>query len=356
MGLSPRPLAYCKRLISKTLANSGSRLAPIYLRISGNLVESELRWINQRSVGENDFRELMSIYPALQRILFIHIPKCGGTSIRKTLIQEYGCAPIPLRDVGTISQSIEYMMGSLPPKSSQGQLLAACAKERKSENLRQRFMRVFLGYGLAHSSKKVFMLGHKRARELTSFRRNSNDITLATVRSPADILKSLASYRVSHTLKNAQRTDSIKLLESLQLDLQGFTELVSTQPRHLTERILEKESPSLANYLAVDRHTDHASVWGGIRDQTIFIAHMSEQAQMLGKLFGKQNNQYRMNTSDNRQGLAAEFSGRIQKSWTESFVDADSIKLYQRLESSGVIGFWKNGGTIDEYRELLKTS
>ena len=142
----------------------------------------------------------------------------------------------------------------------------------------------------------------------------------------------------------------------MQLDYREFAELAASQPRELTERILTIKPPSLVSFLAMDRNTDHESVWQGIKDQTVFIAHMSEQNQMLGSLFGKQPNTHPRNTSDNRQPVAAKFSAALQNSWIEPFVDPDSTQLYQRLESTGIIGFWQKGGTVSQYRRLLRDS
>ena len=133
-----------------------------------------------------------------------------------------------------------------------------------------------------------------------------------------------------------------------------FSNLVASQPRELTERILKTKPPSLAAFLAMDQHTDHESVWRGIREHNVFIAHMSEQSQMLEGLFGKEISAYPKNTSDNQQGLTAKFYATMQKSWVEPFVEPDSALLYQRLESSGIIGFWRKGGTANQYRELLQ--
>lgn len=354
--IGARPLAYCRKLLCRTFALFGQFLAPLYLRTSRNFVRSELKWINKRTAGATDFYTLMPLYTSLQRVLFIHIPKCGGTSIRKTLVQECRCAPIPPSGAGVVNQSIEYMISAVPPRSPQGQLLQSCATQHTSEPLRQRFLRVFTAYDLATSPERVFLLGHKPARELVSYRRNSKDIMLTTVRSPIGMLKSMAAYRVSHTLKNTQRQDSIELLELLQLDIHAFTELARTQPEQLTGRILENQSPSLAAHLTLDSRTDHISIWEGIQGEGIFIAHMSEQAHMLSELFGQLSHQHRINTSDNRQGLAAEFTAGIQDSWIEPFIDTDSRQLYQRLESNGIIGFWKKGGTASEYRDLLASS
>ena len=354
--IGAHPLAYCRKLLCRTFALFGQFLAPLYLRTSRSFLRSKLKWINKRTVGAIDFYTLMPLYPALRRVLFIHIPKCGGTSIRKMLVQECRCAPIPLPDTGAVNQSIKYMIGAVPTHSPQGQLLQSCATQHTSEPLRQRFLRVFTAYDLATSPKRVFLLGHKPARELMPYRRNRKDIMLTTVRSPIEILKSMAAYRVSHTLKNTQRQDSIELLGLLQLDIHAFTELARTQPGPLTARILEHNSPSLVAYLTLDGRTDHSSIWEGIQSEGIFIAHMSEQAHMLSEVFGQLSHQHRINTSDNRQGLAAEFTAGIQDSWIEPFIDTDSRQLYQRLESNGIIGFWKKGGTASEYRDLLASS
>lgn len=53
---------------------------------------------------------------------------------------------------------------------------------------------------------------------------------------------------------------------------------------------------------------------------------------MLSELFGQLSHQDRLKISDNRQGLAAEFTAGIGNSWIEPFIDTDSRQLYRRLE------------------------
>jgi hypothetical protein len=356
IALRIRPMAFAGRLISKTLAKAGPRFAQLYHRTSERLVNSELKWINQWGINDDDFYDLLTLYPNLKRVLFIHIPKCGGTSIREVLVDDFQCAPIPLPGSGTINQSIDYMTASVFKRMQPGQLPQGDEIKNDGDTLRQRYLRVFTGYCFASNPGHLFILGHKRARELNPLYRPRSDFFFTTVRAPVAILKSMVTYRVSHTLKNRHRQDSIELLEAMQLDYQDFSELVTTNPKELTARILEIKPPSLVSYLAMDHRTDAEAVWQGIKEQSVFIAHMSEQDRMLAKLFGKQPQMTRKNTSEGREGLAGEFSAALQDSWLESSVEPDSALLYQRLESTGIIGFWGNGGTVAEYQELLQNA
>lgn len=347
---------FIKRLLITILANAGQRLAPAYQALSRHFAESEQQWINRRGIGDTDYYQLMSLYPERQRVLFIHIPKAGGTSIRRMLVRESKCAPIPTPGEGTVSQAIHYMHWSAPRKSMQRRFLNACAAERDAESLRQRFLRVFAGYCVAQSPQRMFILGHKTAGEMLPYYREGRDLFFATVRAPAEILKSLVAYRVMHTLDDKFRPDSIELLDSLQLDIHTFTELVRDQPRQLTELILAQQPPILTTFLAFNHQTDHESVWQGIKQRCVFLAHMSEQDQMLARLLGSEPSQRRENTSADRVGLAAEFTASIKGNWIEPFVHPDSTMLYQRLEAVGIIGFWEGGGTVRQYRELLNNS
>jgi hypothetical protein len=338
------------------LGNAGQRFEPAFLYLSNVFAKRELRWINQQGIGETDYHALLGLYPNLQRILYIHIPKCGGTSIRRSLVRENKCAPIPMPDSGSIEQSISFMLWSASRKSVQRKFLNSCATAHAPETLQQKYLRVFTGYCVTQAPTRMFILGHQRASEMLPYFRDGRDLLFATVRAPAEILKSLVAYRVTHTLEDQLRPDSIKLLDSLQLSIEAFTELASFQPQRLTELILERPKPALNAYLAFDDRTDHESVWQGIKDRSVFLAHMSEQDHMIAKLLGNPPGLHLENTSANRQGMAAEFTASLQQSWIEPFVDRDSMMLYQKLDALGVIGFWKSGGTVPEYIDLLENS
>jgi hypothetical protein len=346
----------CKRFLINILGNAGPRFKRAYLTSARKLAENEQSWLISQGIGGTDFHELISLYPSLQRILYIHIPKCGGTSIRRSLVKENKCAPVPMPDSGSINQAISFMLWSASPLSPKRRFLNRRATAQAGENLQQKYLRVFTGYCVAQAPKRIFVLGHQRASELVTFFREDRDLLFATVRAPAEILKSLVTYRVTHTLEDQLRPDSVELLDSLQLDIKAFTELASTRPQRLTELILERHQPALNAYLAFDHRKDHESVWQGIKDRSVFLAHISEQAPMIRMLLGNQPGTHRENTTASHDEISAEFNAAIRESWLEPFIDWDSMTLYKRMESSGIIGFWQNGGTVRQYLALLKSA
>jgi hypothetical protein len=317
-------------------------------------IEQEALQMQQRGIGTTDYFGLMDLQPESQRVFFIHIPKCGGTSIRKILVLHNRCAPVPLPGSGPVDQSIAYMAHSCPARTPQGKLLRSYLAEDAAEDRQQRFLRVYAGYQLLQSPRRMFILGHKQARELVPYYRPDKDLFFTTVRDPAEILKSMVAYRVSHTLANDKRPDSVNLLKYLKMDIDSFTDAVKTQPRTLAERILRQDAPCMAAFLSFDRKSTRASVVKNLKAYSVFIAHMSEQSQMLSALFGEQPTQPHENSSHTRQGLAAEFTAMVPMEWTSPFVDKESQEIYRLLQQSGVIGYWEQGGTRAGYLELLR--
>ncbi len=344
------------RWLAKRALRLSVRFQEIYVSLAIRSVrEDALRLISELEDKE-DFNGLLSLYPDLQRILYIHIPKCGGTAIRRALVQQIRCAPIPEATEQAMKQAIAYM-GNTPRLSQPRQLLKQLTGEVESETLPRQYLKVFAGYQLTQTPQKVFFLAHKTARELLPDYRAGKDLLFTTVREPTEILRSLVAYRVFHTIKDCLQPDSMELLNSLNLNIDTFIELAENQPRKLTELILRTNTPpTLAAFLSCDGKTDCDSVWSGIRNHTIFIAHKNEQAQMLEQLFGRQIKNVRDNTSDGRIGLAADFMAAIEDSWITPFLYPGSVKLYQKLESSGIIGFWEMGGTLAEYQDLLRNT
>lgn len=353
VALRVRAREHLVRLCLSVLAWAGKPLSPVYRAIAEAFVSNEVDRIKQLEIGTSSFYGLLRLYPDLQRTFFVHIPKCGGTSIRQSLVDEYGCAPVPLPGPGATRQAIDFMVGSVPPETPQGDLLAACTADIE-QGLSPAMLRVFTAYRLVRSPRRAFILGHKITREILPFYRADKDTIFTTVRDPAEALKSMVAYRVSHTLGNRNRIDSVEFLSALQMGYAEFERLATADPRSLTERALTSESLSLANFLASAEDTDCESVWQGIKKNNIFIAHMSEQSDMLTQLFAKRPVSRHKNRSEHRHGAAAEFSNALQEQWIEPFVDPESRALYRTFVSAGIPGFWKNGGSVEEYLKLIE--
>jgi len=344
---------FAGKLLTRALTRPGNLLEPAYVAAFGSLVNGEVARINRLAIGRAGYLGLMSLYPELQRTFFIHIPKCGGTSIRQSLVDEYRCAPVPMPTEGATRQSIDYMRRSMPPDNPLRQSKVA-GQGDPEQDPEQEFLRMFTAYRLARVPERIFIFGHKFAREMMPFYRQGRDIFFTTVRDPTESLSSMLAYRVSHTLANRHRVDSVAFLQSLQVEYPEFEELVAGNPEGLTELALKKTMPSLSAFLSMNDQTDCESVWSGLREHSVFIAHMSEQSAMLEKLFGSRPKKRRKNSSQSRQGIAADFSSRLRSDWIAPHVDPESRLLYERLESAGVIGFWKTGGTMRQYQEILK--
>jgi len=339
--------------LARALARPGTLFEPAYLAAFESVINREVARINRLDIGSTSYYGLLSLYPELQRAFFIHIPKCGGTSIRLSLVDEYCCAPVPLPGASATHQSIDYIQRSLPEGNPWRRLLDTSANTT-DRDLAQGFLRAFTGYRLIRNPGRAFILGHKFAREMVPFYREERDFFFTTVRDPAEALKSMLVYRVAHTLANRRRADSLEFLQSLQIDYPQFEELVAQNPEALTQLALARKTHSLANFLSMGSQTDCESVWTGLREKTVFVAHMSEQSRMLAALFGNRPRTRRKNRSGYQRGLAAEFAAAVQDDWIRPYVDPESRRLYDRLAATGIIGFWEAGGTISQYRQLIE--
>ncbi|NQX89792.1 MAG: hypothetical protein HRT77_14135 [Halioglobus sp.] len=338
-------------MAANILAKAGSRFRSRHDRATCRLAKTEQRWIERWRINPNHLFDLMSLYPTLQRVFFVHIPKCGGTSVRQQLVTTYSMAPVPIPSMGAIRQSIDFM--DTLPTPSQTQPINQALRTSTPFRLREEFLQSFAIFLARNDPRQMFVLGHQKARELRPLLRPGTDLVMTTVRPPLDILRSMVIYRIDHTLKNPQRFDSLELLEALQLRHTDLKALVSADPRTATERILALTPLSLASYLALDDSTDHEAIWNGIQTLPLYIAHVSELDHMLATLFGGSRITIKKNSSEGRAGLTANFAAALRDEWLAPFIDSDSAQLYQRIDSSGIIGFWQKGGTIADYQRLL---
>lgn len=300
-----------------------------------------------------NFYSLMSLRPQMQRILFIHIPKCGGTSMRRTLVQDSHCAAIPVEGVGAVGQSIRYMVKSVRPRGPEGQLLHAFSTDVETGGIHEQYLRTFAAFCHALDAKRVFILGHKPADELLPLWRPEVDLFMTVVREPAAMLKSLAAYRVSQAIAQPNAPTTAQTLRHVSLKHDALVAMATDDPKALTERLLRSEAPSLCGYLAFDNNPAWESVLAGLKERKVFISHMKEQSRMQASLMGGEIKPRVENSSSSRKGIAADFSAAVSTEWTEPFVDDNSRTLYERLVNSGIIGFWEKGGTAEQYQDLL---
>ncbi len=296
----------------------------------------------------------MPVYPKLKRAFFIHIPKCGGTSIRQNLVESYGVAPIPLTSPGTIRQSVRFMVSSVYRRGILKDIGSRNDIHQQDASLRSTYLRALVAFMIATNPRYFFILGHQRAKELIPFYRGAPDLIFSTVREPVAMLRSLVNYRVFHILANQNRQDSKEILAALNCTFDEFNVLLESEPEALVFKILSANKASLASYLSLDGNTDPNIVWSGICNYDIYIAHVSEHDDLQKALFGKWPRALHKNATDTSADFIESFNARLQDEWIRPHVDSASSALYERFVEYGIIGFWKGGGSPESYRRLLR--
>ena len=349
-----RPLADLGKVFARLLGKMGPMARKFYACCIERQIRSELRWISKKNIDENNYFGLMSLYPGLKRVFFVHIPKCGGTSIRQNLVESYGVAPIPLTSPGTIQQSVQFMVSSAYRRGILKDIGSRDGVHQQDNSQRSTYLRVLVAFMVATNPRYLFVLGHQRAKELAPLYRGAPDLMFSTVREPLAMLRSLVNYRVFHTLANQNRRDSKELLDELDCSFDEFYALLRSDPKSLVSQVLSVKKPSLTSYLALNEHTDSETVWSGICSHNIYIAHVSEQDEFQKALFGKKPRALHKNATDTNSDFIESFNADLQDEWIRPHIDIDSAELYQRFVNNGIIGFWKNGGTLETYRQMLR--
>jgi hypothetical protein len=76
---------------------------------------------------------------------------------------------------------------------------------------------------------------------------------------------------------------------------------------------------------------------------------------MLRQAFDVDVPERKENASVQREGPGADFGQCIEDAWLAPFVAREDLALYERFETAGLLGFWRAGGTVGEYRERLSS-
>lgn len=333
-------------------------LATIHRRIKTKkwirAARSELAHILSQQEQNSSYGFLFDCMAHLDRVLFIHIPKCGGTSLEKSLVTDVNCVPVPQDSVPYYRLENFFMASAVLPESFEQQFLQKFVGSADPNDVRDRYFRMQAAYKVACQPSRIFAIGHKSLRDLAPLSRGERDIFMTTVRAPADILKSLVGYRVFRIFEGGEIAS--RLLQKLQLDTARFETLVESDPEYLTNLILGAEAPSLCQMLQFDVPGDGESVWCGIKPNKVFIAHMSEQQQMLQQIFGTPIQNRVENTSSKWTGIGSDFKAVVEDAWLRPFINPEDAYLYDCMTNAGIFGFWRDGETPQECSTLLESS
>ena len=315
---------------------------------------SELAHILSQQEQNSSYGFLFDCMAHLDRVLFIHIPKCGGTSLEKSLVTDVNCVPVAQDSVPYYRLANFFMASAVLPESFEQQFLQKFVGSADPNDVRDRYFRMQAAYKVACQPSRIFAIGHKSLRDLAPLSRGERDIFMTTVRAPADILKSLVGYRVFRIFEGGEIAS--RLLQKLQLDTARFETLVESDPEYLTNLILGAEATSLCQMLQFDVPGDGESVWCGSKRNKVFIAHMSEQQQMLQQIFGTPIQNRVENTSSKWTGIGSDFKAVVEDAWLRPFINPEDAYLYDCMTNAGIFGFWRDGRTPQEWSTLLESS
>ena len=296
-------------------------------------------------VSELSFR-LADAHPELRRLLHIHIPKTGGTSLDAILCARRETLPVPVfpEYLPTI---LRELMGQEPVEDQAPAQLLSQYFSLKDRLLAQGKLRWLLP------------VTHIRLAEAIGHTRDHRDVRFTLLRHPREQVVSMLRFRIMHTLHKPDCIIHRAIHQILGMTRDAFLSRAQASDPELFRMILRLDTEVARNLgfsswlcLPGQPHTSEQML-ASIATHGIHCATAATMTRMVHRLTGLTDpsapSLHRNRTDDlNHSGLRL----HIDDSVITPFVEESSVELFARLQEADALAVWADptSSTNDYWR------
>jgi hypothetical protein len=280
--------------------------------------------------------------PDLKRILFVHIPKCGGSAFTMHLASSRRVAIAPTKDY--LYDAVLDIYAASNPLSP--------VKTETELGFRTGIEQLLCPSSDAKPITHIAPFNHLDLLTAISLYREGMDQILCLLRPPLEVSESMLKYRIGHVLQHPTARDSLELLSGLGTTPEKFRAMAEANDQALYAAILEreKEAMDLANWLLVpfqERADAAMQALINIRKAQVICAPTSKMNQLLGHALGSgawPAQLPRHNASSFLLDAHPSINIQIATEVLRTATPQTSIEIYNAILNSGALDSWTEQG------------
>lgn len=290
--------------------------------------------------NELPFR-LGDAHPELRRLLHLHIPKTGGTSLDSILCRNGETLPAPINPFDAC-----YALSLIEPSRVQG------PDKQDPQSL---YLQTAKGLLRSGKLRWILPVQHLRLAEIISMARDDRDVCFTLLRDPWEQVKSMLRYRIYQTLIPPGAENHLPMHQLIGISHSEFVQGARSSDPNLFRSILRIESEQYRHlgfspWLCLPgQQNTCAQMLASIATHCIHCATAPTMASMVQSLTGLtclSSTPVHNNRADdlNHSGLRLHIDDAV----ITPYVEESAVELFRRLQEAGALEVWDEPSTAAE--------